>query len=113
MKDTNLIQEQLVKKSKEEIRSLIGDVMLLIQDFEKGARESNSQFGWKSDGLHWPVDCGNFWNLHASSENRKPTFNHKSYNEISNLLCKSIEYNLLHTMVEGKTKQLLKKIDLF
>lgn len=112
MKDTNLIQEQLVKKSREEIRSLVGSVMLLIQDFEKEARESNEQqVRW--DGLHWPVDCSNFWNLHASSENRKPTFSHKSYDEISNLLCKSIEYNLLHAMVEGKTKELLKKIDLF
>lgn len=113
MKDTNLIQEQLVKKSREEIRSLIGDVMLLIQDFEKEAKELNSQLGWKSDGLHWPVDCSNFWNIHASSENRKPIFSHKSYGEISNLLSKSIEYNLLETMVEGKTKELLKKIDLF
>ena len=112
MKNTNLIQEQLVKKSKEEIKSLIGDVMLLIQDFEKEARESNSQLGWKSDGLHWPVDCGDFWNVQSKSFG-KPNFSHKSYDEISNLLCKSIEYNLLYTMVEGKTKQLLKKIDLF
>ena len=113
MKDTNLIQEQLVKKSKKEIKSLVGSVMLLIQDFEKEARESNSQLGWKSEGLYWPVDCGNFWNIHASSESRKPTFYHKSHGEISNLLCETIAYNLLSTMVEGKTKELLKKIDLF
>jgi len=113
MKDTNLIQEQLVKKSKKDIRLLVDDLIHLIKNFEKEARESNSQLGWKSDGLYWPVDCGNFWNIHASSESRKPTFYHKSYGEISNLLCKSIEYNLLATMVEGKTKELLKKVDLF
>ena len=112
MKDTNAIQEELVRRSKEEIGSLIGSVMLLIKDFEKEVKESNNHLP-SSHGLYWPVECSNFWNVHVNSKDRKPIFSHKSYGEIFNLLSKSMEYNLLETMVEGKTKKLLNKIDLF
>lgn len=113
MKDTNAIQEELIKRSKRDIRLLVDDLIHSIKSFEEKAIESSSHSGCESNGLYWPVQCSNFWNIHAGSTERTPSFSHKSHSEIANLLMKTLEYNLLGTMVEGKTKELLKKIDLF
>ncbi len=113
MKDINAIQEELVKRSKKDIRLLVDDLMHLIREFQKKATESSSKSAFTSSGLYWPVQCENFWNINASSSTRVPNFSHKSHGEIAHLLTNTLENNLLDTMVEGKTKELLKKIDLF
>jgi hypothetical protein len=112
MKDTNAIQEELVKISKRDIRLLVDDLMLLIREFQNKALESKYSEGREASGLYWPVQCENFWNINASSSTRVPNFSHKSHGEIAHLLKNTLENNLLETMVEGKTKELLKKIDL-
>jgi hypothetical protein len=113
MKDTNAIQEELIKRSKRDIRLLVDDLMLLIREFQNKALESKNSSIFKASGLYWPVQCEDFWNINASSSKRVPNFSHRSYGEIANLLKNTLENNLLDTMVEGKTKELLKKIDLF
>lgn len=113
MKDINAIQEELVKRSKKDIRLLVDDLMHLIKEFQEKSMQSSSKSAFASGGLYWPVQCENFWNINASSSTRVPNFSHKSHGEIAHLLTNTLENNLLDTMVEGKTKELLKKIDLF
>ncbi len=113
MKDTNAIQEELVKRSKRDIRLLVDDLMHLIREFQNKALEAKNSSVNEASGLYWPVQCENFWNINASSGARAPYFSHKSHGEIAHLLKNTLENNLLDTMVEGKTKELLKKIDLF
>ncbi len=113
MKDTNAIQEELVKRSKKDIRLLVDDLMHLIREFQNKTLKLKNSSVYEASGLYWPVQCENFWNINASSSARVPNFSHKSHGDIAHLLTNTLENNLLDTMVEGKTKELLKKIDLF
>ena len=103
---TNKIQEQLEKKSKQEIDDLVTDLVSGIRTFKL-----ESTIGSEGRGIDW------------YSNHTKPTamYNGKTmpdpsgffdWDDLCRLFRRNLQEAMLDAMVEKKTKELLKKMEL-
>tara|TARA_R110002020_G_scaffold53123_4_gene148965 strand:+ start:692 stop:1012 length:321 start_codon:yes stop_codon:yes gene_type:complete len=103
---TNEIEKQLIKKSKEEIQVQARDIVNKLEEFA----EENA--GLSCDGMRWYYRRIKP-NPKYEGQNVDDPWNHYDWSELCGLIMRNMEENLLEDMVKIKSKELLKKLDLF
>ena len=102
---TNEIEKQLIKKSKEEIKVQAKDIVYKLEEFAK------EYTGLTHSGMRW---YHKRMKPHAKFEGQSvdDPWNHLDWSELSGLIMRNMEENLLEYMVKLKSKELLSKLDL-
>tara|TARA_R110000850_G_C9616542_1_gene430461 strand:+ start:195 stop:464 length:270 start_codon:yes stop_codon:yes gene_type:complete len=87
---TNKIQEQLIDKSKTDIKQVSNEMVRLLRYFiDEETEKSYNGMPWSS-----------------------PTGSHQNWNQISDIIFFAIKDKFLEDMVDVKTKRLLTKLEL-
>tara|TARA_R110002012_G_scaffold33569_2_gene98115 strand:+ start:552 stop:875 length:324 start_codon:yes stop_codon:yes gene_type:complete len=103
---TNEIEKQLKLKAEKQIHQCVADVVDKIRGF------GNTHTGVNRSGMHWYSKRQKPHKKYTSDTEPEDPFCHYDWDELSQLIRRNMEYNLLDHMVERKAKDLLNKIDL-
>jgi hypothetical protein len=103
---TNKIEKQLKRKAEEQIRDQVKRIVDELANF------SREHTGINRSGLNWYSNRVKPHKKYTSDPEPEDPSNHYDWNELAQLMRRNMEHNLLDTMVERKTKELLNKIDL-
>ena len=103
---TNKIQEQLEKKSKQEIDDLVTDLVSSIRTFKL-----ESTIGSEGRGIHWYSNHTKPTAMYAGETMPDPS-DFFDWDFLRKLFRRNLEKAMLDAMVEKKTKELLKKMEL-
>ena len=104
---TNEIEKQLKHKAEQQISEQVRKV---VEDLSSFSREHT---GINRSGLQWYSKRAKPHKKYTSDPEPADPFCHYDWTELAQLIRRNMEYNLLDSMVERKTKELLSKIDLF
>tara|TARA_R100001510_G_scaffold57329_1_gene65037 strand:+ start:1284 stop:1607 length:324 start_codon:yes stop_codon:yes gene_type:complete len=104
---TNEIEKQLKHKAEQQIAKCVMGVVDELKGF------SHTHTGINRSGLHWYSKRVKPHKKYTSDPEPADPFCHYDWTELAQLIRRNMEYNLLDSMVERKTEQLLSKIDLF
>ena len=102
---TNKIQEQLEKKSKQEIDDLVTN---LVWDIRRFKQENTGNEG---RGIHWYSNHTKPTAMYAGETMPDPS-DFFDWDFLRKLFRRNLEKAMLDAMVEKKTKELLKKMEL-
>ena len=103
---TNKIQEQLEKKSKQEIDDLITDLVSGIRTFKL-----ESTIGSEGRGIDWYSNHTKPTAMYAGETMPDPS-DFFDWDDLCRLFRRNLQEAMLDAMVEKKTKELLKKMEL-
>ena len=104
---TNEIELQLKRKAEQQIHEQVRKV---VEDLSNFSREYT---GINRSGLQWYSKRVKPHKKYTSDPEPADPFVHYDWTELAQLIRRNMEYNLLDSMVERKTEELLSKIDLF
>tara|TARA_R100000951_G_scaffold106728_1_gene101500 strand:- start:81 stop:404 length:324 start_codon:yes stop_codon:yes gene_type:complete len=104
---TNEIELQLKRKAEQQIREHVKTIIDNMAEFSREHTNINRS------GLRWFSNRSKPEPRFNGDDDRPDPFDHFDWNELAQLMRRNMEHNLLQTMVEKKTKELLNKMDLF